>query len=144
MNPLEQLKDIHLPPDVSIWPLAWSWWVLIFLTITLISWLIYRFKKNAVKRMALKQLSAINEDNPYFAAQQINRLLKTLAIQCYGQSCAPLSGEKWLIFLDEKMKKPLFMSTLSEFAYAPDNQAISVETKQLKQVCKNWIKGLKC
>ena len=32
MNPLDQLKDIYIPPEVDAWPPAYGWWLIAILT----------------------------------------------------------------------------------------------------------------
>ena len=61
MDPLAQLKDIHLPGDVHNYPIAPGWWfvalavlaLLIFSTIKLRQFIV----KRRVKKQALKQLT---------------------------------------------------------------------------------------
>ena len=37
-NPLDQLRDIHLPEPISWWPLAPGWWLLIIIALALMVW----------------------------------------------------------------------------------------------------------
>ena len=103
-SPLDQLKDIHLPDPVSIWPLAWPWWAMLIALVSLIAFSVYRYNKNQWRRQALKQLSTITTLDEVICIQQCNRLLKQVALYRFGQTCASLSGEKWLEFLDNKVK----------------------------------------
>ena len=41
-NPLANLRDIHLPEQISWWPLAPGWWIVIALVVTLLVWLGYK------------------------------------------------------------------------------------------------------
>ena len=69
MDPLAQLKEIHLPEPVHNYPLAPGWWILAFIVIALtilfmVKWFkAYRLAK--AKRQAIKLLSKIddNEEN---------------------------------------------------------------------------------
>jgi len=59
-NPLDQLKDIHLPEAVGFWPPALGWWLLaaVFVVILLTGILLYkRHQKNAYRRSAVRQLN---------------------------------------------------------------------------------------
>lgn len=81
---LSQLKDIHAPEPISFWPLAIGWWLLIILSIIVISSLFYlvlrKRLKNTWKRQAIqsfKELSSSYRETP--SADNllaINRLLK--------------------------------------------------------------------
>lgn len=45
MNPLDQLRDIHLPPPVSWWPPAPGWWILALLAAFSCLMLGYRLRR---------------------------------------------------------------------------------------------------
>ena len=59
-DPLAQLRDIHLPETVGLWPLAPGWWLLIALIIgALVTGIIYwrrRYQSNAFKRQAINHI----------------------------------------------------------------------------------------
>jgi len=56
-NPLDQLRDIHLPEAVSWWPLAPGWWLLMVLTCLLLVGLLIclyrRHQSNRYRRQAI-------------------------------------------------------------------------------------------
>jgi len=144
MNPLDQLKDIHLPEAVSFWPLAWTWWAMIVLLIGLIIMAIWLYKKKAWRRYALKQVKAINWQHEQRACRDCNKLLKQIALQKLGKQSAPLSGEAWLEYLDKQVKKPIFMPELRPFAHILDEPNIHVDTHQLQKATMQWIRKVKC
>ncbi len=144
MNPLDQLKDIHLPADVSLWPLAWPWWALIILLVILPVLAIYLRRKNRWRRQALQQLNNIETTNKNNCIQQCNRLLKQVALYRFGQSCAALSGKPWLEFLDSKVNNALFMQEHSEFASAVDRPESSIDPLSLKRATATWIRKHRC
>jgi len=49
-NPLDMLRDIHLPGEVSAWPPAPGWWILAILSIAFILWIVRFFLKNISKK----------------------------------------------------------------------------------------------
>ena len=57
-NPLDQLRDIHLPEAIGWWPLAPGWWLLIILVclglITLARLFLRRRQASAYRRQALQ------------------------------------------------------------------------------------------
>ena len=81
---LSQLKDIHAPEAISIWPLAIGWWLLIIIStaaITTLCYLILRRRlQNTWKRQAKKAFkglsSAYSLEPSTENLLQINRLLK--------------------------------------------------------------------
>jgi len=106
---LDQLKEIHLPEPINLWPIAPGWLLLALITLgglIAIGWFSYkRIAKNQYRRLAIKQL--IMHFNDYKNHQSdrqlvvlVNRLLKTVAIQRYpSERCAGLSGHMWVTFL---------------------------------------------
>ncbi len=144
MNPLDQLKDIHLPADVSIWPLAWPWWLLFSALIASIVLAIYLKRKNGWRKQALVQLSTIDPANKIQCIKECNRLLKQVALLRFGQQCASLSGQKWLDFLDSKVKKPIFIPNLAQFASAIDQIDATIDPASVKQAAALWIRKHSC
>ena len=66
-DPLAQLRDIHLPQEISWWPLAPGWWILIALLVigAVIAFrTLYRRRKHDVSRQVLKQLLQMNQLTP--------------------------------------------------------------------------------
>jgi len=104
-NPLDQLRDIHLPADVSWWPLAYGWWLLLavlLIAITVITVAVLRhLANNRYRKLAvaeLEQLTRQNLSDSAFVAQ-LSALLKRAAIAKFGTQCAALHSDAWLAFL---------------------------------------------
>ncbi len=120
-NPLEQLRDIHLPVSVSIWPPAPGWWLLVLLVIILLIsgfWVYRRFICPNVRKQALEELTQLNQrlaDELNFGKGSIqfyidiSILVRRIAISIFGsKQVAGLAGEPWLKFLDETSKTTFF------------------------------------
>ncbi|MGV6806815.1 MAG: DUF4381 domain-containing protein [bacterium] len=64
-NPLDQLRDIHLPDPVAWWPPAPGWWllgiVIAILILLCVRWFILRRKQNVYRVEALHLLSEIDD-----------------------------------------------------------------------------------
>ncbi len=144
MNPLDQLKDIHLPADASMWPLAWPWWVLFSAVAVTIVLAIYFKRKNVWRKQALLQLNVIDSANKLQCIKDCNRLLKQVALLRFGQQCASLSGQKWLDFLDSKVKQPIFNPSLAQFASAVDQVDTAIDPAAVKQAAALWIRKHSC
>ncbi len=101
---LQQLKDITLPPQISWWPPALGWQVLITLTILLVLaglWYYYRYKTR-LKRTALHALQTLPPSvykNNTVLATEVSALLRRVAIQRYGSQIAALHGTAWRTYL---------------------------------------------
>jgi len=107
---LLQLKDIHLPTDPDIWPLALGWWLLLALSFVVAVWLVLAIRKyfcikkhkrmlfNELEQLETKLKKSPNKD----LVAETNILLRRLALAYYpNASAASLTGGDWLKFLDE-------------------------------------------
>ncbi|MBL4774031.1 MAG: DUF4381 domain-containing protein [Alcanivoracaceae bacterium] len=93
--PALDLRDIHLPADPSMWPLAPGWWLLIIISIFIVYFLI----KVIIKIKKRKQLNALmqqqlimiaNEfkkhNNKHLLAIDISQLLKRFVRHVFEDS----------------------------------------------------------
>jgi len=142
-NPLDQLKDIHLPDPISIWPLGMGWWILIALIICFVALTVWWIKKNQWKRVAKQQLLSYEPVASVDYYYQINRSLKQIAVQRFGSQCAQLSGARWLEFLDNQLKDPLFSREVPEFGEAPDNPNAKPDPESVQRIALLWLKKLR-
>lgn len=107
---LSDLKDIRGLDDVSMFPLALGWWLLIGVVILIILGLLLRkvknfFYKRTWKHNIRKELNNINvkltEDNIKESIAEITEILKRIAIDLYGRGeVAALHGDDWLEWLE--------------------------------------------
>lgn len=153
-DPLAQLRDIHLPDAVSAWPPAPGWWLLAAIIIALLCYLAVRIKKhwqqNNYRKLALKQLAELNQDQPIAYLQQLNQLLKRTALVANpNKDIASLNGEKWLTFLSTESlsdKKTLMDfqqgagQVLAQGPYAPLSTANKINITALEDLAQQWIK----
>lgn len=112
MDPLAQLKDIHLPDAVGLWPLAWGWWVLLILLVlvALVVFLMVRRhrQRNRYRAAALAELQrvtlAVKQDQQVATyLQQLSIILRRAALSGCGNTYqANLKGEAWLRWLDDQ------------------------------------------
>lgn len=110
-DPLAQLRDIHIPEEVSVWPLDWGWWCLAIVIFIVVIWT-YRTIRNYVqfnkpRKQALAQLTLINVEQHDWPVA-VNTLVKRTALSYFPhQDVAQLHGERWLAFLSSRMKKDI-------------------------------------
>ena len=119
MNPEElPLRDLHLPPLTSWWPLAPGWWVLITLFAALLLWLAWRgfrhWRRNAARRYALRQLDDIRHRfddgaDPVELGKSLSELTRR-AMLAYAarDEVAGLTGDAWLFWLDQQLDSKPF------------------------------------
>ena len=150
-NPLDQLRDIHLPDPVSYWPLAPGWWIVATLAIAIIAAtavLSYRrYRRNAYRREAVNMLTAINplridgDQTEYL--QQLNHLLKKTALTIDKRDIiSSLSGQDWLQFLDRSAKTSAFTEGAGRIlADGPYQASVKEEDlSALHQLAEQWIR----
>lgn len=143
---LLNLRDIHLPLDVSVFPLAPFWYVAFFLLFlgTGIFYIVHR--KGQIKREAIKLLDAYENQysnvNNSIAAQKVSQILKRVAL-CYfpKEQVASLHGEQWIRFLDSSSKNKLnFAQIRALLIELPYKQNAEANTDVLFRKAKSWIK----
>lgn len=146
-DPLAQLKDIHLPDAIGLWPLAPGWWILALILLGLTLYAVFlvrrRASNNLYRKLALQQLESLAKTDPILYLQQLNELLKQTVLACNPEAnIAGLSGGRWLDFLDETMRQndKQFStgvgSVLATGPYAPKSE---YQIDELEKLAKQWI-----
>lgn len=108
MTPLgERIRDIQLPPDPPLWPLAPGWWLLLALLLIAFSLLaLHWYRRGALRRAALRELEQLrlryqSDGNDAVLAMGLSTLLRRLALSRDPRTqVAGLSGDEWLAYLD--------------------------------------------
>jgi len=153
---VDDLKDVLLPDSISLWPVAYGWWLLLICLILALLILLFlirrRHIKNRPKNYALKKLDAIaiSFENQHLnlaerqsMLSEINQLLKRLAMHHYGcdDHIQSLYGQAWLLFLDDKGNTHAFSkgpgAVLGQQLYNPKQKFTH---KPLLTICRTWIK----
>lgn len=150
-DPLAQLQDIHLPAEIGLWPPAWGWWLLLIVSIAVVSALVFFIKRkksrNAYRALAIKELTKINqqyseEQNSEYL-QAVSIILRRTALSGFGnQFNASLKGDDWLQWLDEQSPK-----TNHQFSQGvgrvlligPYQKSPQFDRNELQKLCALWI-----
>ncbi len=119
MDPAQlPLRDLHLPAEISWWPLAPGWWVLLVLTVAGLGWLLYgallRWRAGKPRRAALRCLAQLKKayqqnGNAQRLGIDLSELLRRAMLAYAPRSeVAGLAGERWLDWLDQGMDDKAF------------------------------------
>lgn len=151
MNPLDQLRDIHLSEEIGQWPPAYGWWILAVLVIVmsamLVVYVLRQRSRSLAKRQALLQLALI-DSNQQDWPQQVNALLKRLAISYFDpEQVATLHSDGWIAFLTAQLpdkKRNAFVptiQTLQSVLYQPGVHELNFA--DVTQQVSIWIRSVK-
>jgi hypothetical protein len=147
-NPLDQLRDIHLPEPISWWPMAPGWWILIIGGAALAVWLIrFFYRRHSAKlyrRQALEKLHRLKliKDSQQ-QLRELFELLKQTAISAYpNRHPSSKSIDQFIVFLQRSCDKPVFDKGNIEFdkaLYSSSSHKIE-HSEELFEDAKIWIK----
>ncbi|MBI2740455.1 MAG: DUF4381 domain-containing protein [Rhodospirillales bacterium] len=103
---LSNLRDLALPPEVSLWPPAPGWWIVAAAGVAAMAILsvatLARYRANAYRREALRQLDIVEPVG-------ISTVLKRAALAAWPrEQVAALTGAAWLAFLDRTGRTTAF------------------------------------
>jgi hypothetical protein len=148
MTPLgERIRDIQLPPDPPVWPLAPGWWLLLGLLLVALGLsLFYGYRRGALRRAALRELGQLEarfgaDGDCAALALGLSTLLRRLALSREPRTeVAGLSGEAWLAYLDRRGTTKGFSAgegrVLLELPYRARGE---VEVGPLLALVRSWI-----
>jgi len=148
-NPLDQLRDIHLPEAISWWPPAPGWWILALASCALLAWLLRslyrRYQAKHYRRQALVQLQQLQTGTD--AQEQLRALfvvLKQTANCAYpNRQPSSLAIEPFVDFLRFSCEKAVFGQSkleLQSLLYAQQTGEQSANLESLFEDASTWIK----
>lgn len=150
MDPLADLKDIHLPEPASWWPPAPGWIVVATLIMAAIGFFGTRwfllYRRNRYRRAALAELDQLEMSTDSGAVlQTLNILLKRVAMRAYpGEEVAALSGEDWATFLVERGRlgdASTAADLLAEGIYRkPSSPLPDEDVAETLRLARQWIR----
>jgi hypothetical protein len=147
------LRDIHLPTEISWWPPAPGWWLLLlglFLLVAIGYWFWCRWQRRRYQRLALFKIQELeqqycqHEDHKKLLAELSRLLRQTALLHFPTANCAGLTGDNWLTFLDQRMGKETFSQGVGRaLATGPYLvQTPEVDVSALLKVCRSWVRCL--
>lgn len=99
------LRDIHLPAEPGLWPLAPGGWAVLALVLAVLAWLAVRgmqlWQRQRRRRALMAEFDAAvgAARSPGDEAAALSSLLRRAA-RIHHPAAAALAGEDWLRFLD--------------------------------------------
>ncbi|MDE0841245.1 MAG: DUF4381 domain-containing protein [Porticoccaceae bacterium] len=151
-DPLSELRDIHLPDAISMWPPAPGWFLIIALAIIALLWLVrklsHRHRSRLYRRQALQQLQLIiDQDIPSWQLQQLFTLLRQTAHSIYeAADTSSLGVDDFINFLQSTSHSHLFdcdRKSLKMALYASTDEEKIGDYQQLCSVIardtRHWI-----
>ena len=156
ISPLAQLRDIHLPPPITWWPLAPGWYLLIAICIIICIALIFYIKRwhtrTHWRRSGLQLLEVYKQQyklnmNSQISAAYISELLKRIAIIYFPRTkVASLQGDAWIMFLNDSSVNLDFNYVRYEFLQAPYVLSSDCDLTRMFKIARSWIaqRGAAC
>ena len=148
-DPLAQLRDIHLPPDPALWPPAPGWWVLCLFLVVAVTLAIFWSARFIERHRPIRHARKLLQNIPVNIAgnekvavlQQMSQLVRRFAVYRFGrQRVASLSGESWLVFLDQSAGGTDFTQGVGRIlADGPYQKKIDVDLQQLQALLLRWM-----
>lgn len=144
---LNNLRDIHAPPQVSWWPPAPGWWLLLVVIIAaLLLWWKLRHAR-PWRRSALRELRELEREfrttgDVVSCVAQVSVLLRRVALSI-SAPVAALTGDAWLKYLDELGRTKEFSSGIGRVLIsAPYAAAEPVDVPRLIELVRHWLKKI--
>lgn len=153
VNPLsqqlaEQLRDVHLPAEVSWWPLAIGWWlvlaIVVLLAVVLSVLMFKKWRANRYRNSALSELTNAHarwqsDRNSGHYLATVNELLKKVMTSLGQTSNVSKSGSRWTKSLNTLVKTPLSEATQHALAFECYAAEPDVNIDELHADVVNWI-----
>ena len=153
-NQILPLEDIIVPNSVSIWPLAFGWWLLLAIIITFFIGIFFVYKNYQKKwnyrkealRLLKEYSSSLHYTQDALADKEIVakylECLKRTAMSAYPTyDIQALYGRGWIDFLNQQTPSPLFKGELADFIYESQyKKTTNINHQELYFAVENWIK----
>lgn len=148
MDPLGDLRDIHLPPLPAWWPPAPGWWILALLVLAVLGFCAHlclrAWRRTRPRRAALRAVTDLRRrlesgEPADVVTAELSVLLRRAAMSRHPRErVAGLTGRDWLAFLDDDGQ---FSSGVGRcLATAPYARAEKVDLDALLSLCEQWLR----
>ena len=151
-NPLQELRDVHLPDPVSLWPPAWGWWIVLGLVAlgVVVFWSIRAYRRRThARRMAMRELGMVKKhygqhQDDQWVVRRLSEIVRRSALAAFPRTdVAGLVGPAWLRFLDEVGRTDQFTQGVGSLLSAgPYQQQASRVPADLIPLVEKWIQHI--
>jgi hypothetical protein len=142
------ITEVLGPEAISWLPSAPGWRYVALAVLALLAWRGWRtwqsWRRNRYRRVALRQLDQLVDDDGMGLLGALSALLKATALQAYPRAeVARLSGDHWLRWLDEHGDGASFSTgsatLLAESVYRGHSAQIGGDMQTLREEVRHWI-----
>ena len=147
--PLQDLRDVHLPDPISMWPPAQGWWIVLGAVVTgtiVFLWMRAYRRRTKPRRLAIAEFNAVKQQygihhDDYWAVQRLSEIVRRYALAIFSRTqVAGLAGHSWLHFLDRTGGTNQFTEGVGQLlcsgAYRPPNPESAA---RLFPLVEQWI-----
>lgn len=146
------LRDLVAPSDFPIWPLAPGVWIAaiaLLAVLAILAWqILARYRANAYRRAALRELYALQSAAGMASGEMVERIsavLKRVALVTYArEEVASLSGAAWARFIERTAGRATDVSAISaQIAGVAGTPQVSESSDRagLIRQASAWVRG---
>ncbi|MDT3776256.1 DUF4381 domain-containing protein [Nitrospira sp. MA-1] len=146
---LQELRDVHLPAPISLWPPAPGWWItfgLVMMGGMVFLWILRNRRRTQARRLAMHELGAIKQHydthrDDQWLVQRLSTIVRRYAMVTFPRTeVAGLVGVSWLQFLDRSGRTNEFTAGVGHLlSSGPYQQQAVVSGNELMQLVEHWI-----
>jgi hypothetical protein len=148
-RPLQDLRDVHLPDPVSLWPPAPGWWIVFGLVVTVVIvfiWVVAHRRQTKWRRMAMSELGAVKQHyvthrDDQWVVQRLSEIVRRYAMATFPRTeVAGLVGSSWLGFLDRTGGTNQFTEGVGHLlSTGPYRPQAPLQADDLLPLVEHWI-----
>lgn len=149
-SPLQELRDVHLPDPIALWPPAPGWWVLSGLVVIgaiMFLWIRMYRRRTRARRLAITELGAIKQHydthrDDQWLVQRLSAIVRRYAIATFPRTeVAGLVGISWLQFLNRTGQTNQFTDGIGHLLRSgPYRPEPAVSAAELVPLVDHWIR----
>lgn len=152
-NVLQNLKGLHLPGPISMWPLAPGWYLVLLVVAVIMAFALTKFFFNWLRKRrrqwVISELQQLTLNYPKSPAENLSKmsvLVRRISLALFKREhVAGLHGEAWLRFLDQQGQTDQFTRGVGRHLLSAPYQARSkidkehIDIQSLCLLIENWI-----